>query len=1116
MDKSGPTTLVERRGLATKAACLLLSLLLLGVLCVTRLAPNASAVTPTPLPAPTNLTPNSPTSVGGNPQLTWSPVAGASYYRVTYPNPNGIGTTTLTSYTNVFSPPSELPLGTVNWSVLANNGVDGASASASFIKNQSSAPTLTCPGPTVNYPSQAPTFTWNAMPGMKSYTLLVSSGSNFPTGPNTKSYTTQSTSYTLTTGQSDGQTYYAQVSGQSANGLNTAPSATCNYSVVWSTAGTNLNDAQPTLLSPADSTTVRDIQLKWAPLTGAARYEVQVSANGDWTNNLLYDIVTDSTSWAPAKTLNNGSYYWRVRGIDNTGNDSRWSDYPSTSAGDAWEFNVAPLAQPGRVFPTDNSTIANSNFRLSWKPVAGAGAYELQVSTNSSFSSTGILQTCFTTHTDWSPYTYENPPGKFNGPAGNDGCRLNQKDQRGLTDASTLYWHVRAIDNYTQNEVADPFNTALFTVTNVPPNNGAFFSVWSTTGKFFTNTAAPGLSSPAINASVNTPTMSWTQVPGTEYYNVIVTSSPWVWDNGASSCVQQSGSSTRTYKTSALSFTPSLVAWPRAQNRTPAAVQCPIDVSWTVQAVDHDLRGSPVPGAHKFTWNGYSSPTTTGSTITVDSPSPADNATVNTTPSFKWEPVTGADHYQVWWFDDPTGSHYQTLPDYNNGIGSKLEDPITEAFTPVQPLPVTVTTDLPNGHGAWQVVAFASDNTPIAYSTRRNLTVTSPTDVTLTSFTTRNQAGTAATCGTTCSMASTPLISWAGNPDASYYRVFIAQDPNFTNVVRVYDTAETNIRSVEALPDVQAGQSYYVFVQPAWDDWWTGTNSVGTIHGAYNSSVIAAKSWSFHKQSTPVTGLKTLDPSAATLGGSTSACDDAPSQNLVSDVPTFCWNASTASPYASGDVGAMQYHIQISTTSDFSNIIDQAWVDQASYTPYVAYYNAYRPNSFITPPSTEAIRDLTYPDGPIYWRVQAVDATNNGLTYSTTKAAIKLSTAVVPQSPANNATVATTPSLKWSAKPFAAKYNVEVYKNGDTAASPSNKVFSQNTDLTSGHADRQQPPRQRHGAPPGHLRLAGARRRRTGQLGELERLAPLHGRSDGGYATHVALTRQRPLLHERG
>ena len=300
-------------------------------------------------------------------------------------------------------------------------------------------------------------------------------------------------------------------------------------------------------------------------------------------------------------------------------------------------------------------------------------------------------------------------------------------------------------------------------------------------------------------------------------------------------------------------------------------------------------------------------------------------------------------------------------------------------------------------------------------------------------------------------LPSTPLIRWGANPNANYYRVYIAQDPDFTNVVRVLETEQTNIRTVDALLDLQAGQAYYVFVQPALDDWYTGTNSTGTIYGDNGATVRAAQRWSFQKQSTAVTGLKTIDPTSPVGGTSTNVCDDTTSKATVSDMPTFCWNPAQTTPYTSGDVGAMRYHIQVSTTSDFSNIIDQALVDQASYTPYVSGVSGsaspgtggYSPSS-----TASSIRDFTYPDGPLFWRVQAVDATNNSLTYSATASVTKSSTAVTLTGPNNNATVGGTPSLTWAPKTFAAQYYIEVYKNGDTSFSVANLFFKQFTDLT--------------------------------------------------------------------
>lgn len=1028
--KNGRVASGGNRGRGTRVLSGLAATLMLVVLGLAGPATVAGAAGGVP-DAPTGLAPNAVTA-GPNPTLTWDAVPGAASYKVTYPNSSGSNQTS-TVYAPSYSPTSDFPTGSVTWSVTAYNSANQPStaSTATFINSAFATPNLSCPSNPVHYPAQAPTFTWSSIPGIKTYTLLVSTSSTFVPA-STKTYKTQATSYTLNAGQADNQVYYAQLSGTSTGGKNTLPSTSCSYKVVWNKSGSNLNDATPVLLSPSNGASVRDVVLQWRPMAGAARYEVEVSPNGDWANNLLYDIVTDSTTWSPAKTLNNASYFWRVRGTDNAGNNSQWSD----SSGSAWQFNVVPLAAPQLISPYANPTsptVKNANFKLSWTPVPGAGAYEIQVSDNVGFAGVGTSQSCFTTHTDWSPYTYETPPGTEPGPASQ--CPLNQLNQSTLTGATTLYWHVRAIDNYTQGETADPWSTSAFTQTNKPPSNVAFISVWSTTGRFFFNSDAPSQVSPPNGASVPQPTMSWTAVDGAEYYEVRYTANPWGWDSGTSTCTAPTGTgSSYVRKTMAHSYTPNLASYPRISTHP----QCPVNVTWSVDAVDHSIRTSPLPYASAFKWTGFATqPGTPSSTVTIASPSPSDGASVRGVPTFAWNPVKGADHYQLLWFDNPLGSVFQTMSDYN--LDGTTWDAINETFTPVQQLPVE--------SGAWQVVALDSSNTVIATSARQGLTVLPPLPVTITGYSTNNANGSTTTYGNGSTIGSTPLITWAQNADVSYYRVFIAIDPDFTNVLRVFKTEQNSIRPIESLPDNQAGQSYYVFVQPVIDDWLGGTNSTGTIRGEYNSTVIAAQRWSFQKQSPSVTGLKVVahaSETATASPGSTNACDDGTNVTTFSDAPTFCWNANSSTPYHSADIGPMSYHIQVATDALFTNLIDEAWVDQASYTPYQANYNNYSPGSTAT-----SVHDRTYPDGPIYWRVQTIDASKRALTYSATGSYTKNSDAPTITGPSDGATVSSTPSLTWTARSYFAQYNVQVFKNGDSAFSDANKIFDQNTDLSS-------------------------------------------------------------------
>ncbi|MBS1848793.1 MAG: hypothetical protein JST73_10995, partial [Actinobacteria bacterium] len=985
----------RRPGVWKRALIVMLSISLIGALGVPGTAGAA-----TPLPAPTNLVPNGGT-FGPTPTLSWSPVPGADHYQVTFPNHQGSVQTTYIWGTS-YVPVDDFPPGPVSWSVAAvdrSNNV-GAVANATFTNASVNAPTLTCPGSTVNFPAQAPTLTWTPIRGVRNYTLLVSSTPTFVPA-STITLTTQATSYTLTKGIPTSTVYYAQVSGATGSGINTGTSATCQFTVVWSQGTTGVNDAIPNYLSPANGASVRNVQLEWSPLKGAARYEVQISPNGDWTNNLHYDIVTDASVWSPAKTLDNGSYYWRVRGIDNEGNFSRWSDYPSTT-GSAWQFTVTPLATPAPTAPAANAIVPLPNLLMSWNPSPGAGAYQIELSSTSSFSTS---VTCFTTQTDWSPYVVPqmNPPApQVSGPVVNQpGCvgGANNGALWPVLTSGTIYWHVRALDDLVPN---DGPNSALFTSTNQPPRK-AYVSTWSAPQLFFTNQTAATLVSPAPSATVAVPTMSWTAVPGAVFYQVSVTSWYWGWNSNTNQCTAPGpgGGSQRSYNTAALSLTPSLVAVPRPSTNP----QCPVNVSWTVTPYSFTANAGqlnnyipgPTPTARTFTWSGYQAGA--GSTPNPIGPSPANNATVLATqiPTFSWTPVTGADHYQVWWYANPALSTYVPLQDLN--VGNGMNDPVTESFTPVQPLPV--------GQGAWQIVALDSNNNVISSGPKETLNVASPPNVPANSiqFTSKTMAGTTSTCNSGCQIPATPLITWGAVPGVTNYRVYIAQDPNFTNVVRIYDTATTSLRSVEALPDNQAGQSYYVSVQPVLADWYTGPSSTGAIYGNFGASVDPTGLGAFKKASSAVASPRTVGP--AQTGG---ACN-ASAVSSISDMPTFCWNAAT--PYASGDVGAMSYHIQVATTPDFSNIIDQAWVDQPTYTPYVWPANVYGDGGYFPGSWPNGIRDLTYPDGMLYWRVQAIDSTGNPLTYSAVASVTKSSTGITMTGPANGATVPQTTSLSW-------------------------------------------------------------------------------------------------------
>jgi hypothetical protein len=122
-------------------------------------------------------------------------------------------------------------------------------------------------------------------------------------------------------------------------------SPTWSYDISWP-------GSSPDLETPADGSTVEDGLFSWDPVAGASTYQLQVSPNADWANNVDVDIVVKGTSYAKPVTLDNASYFWRVRARDaaSTPNLGAWSQ--------EWQFTRSWIDTPTPLTPAD--TVANS------------------------------------------------------------------------------------------------------------------------------------------------------------------------------------------------------------------------------------------------------------------------------------------------------------------------------------------------------------------------------------------------------------------------------------------------------------------------------------------------------------------------------------------------------------------------------------------------------------------------------------------------------------------------------------------------------------------------------------------------------------------------------------
>ena len=163
---------------------------------------------------------------------------------------------------------------------------------------------------------------------------------------------------------------------------------------------------KPAVTAPTSGASYNTLpHFSWNPVAGADHYEFQIAADAAFTSSVLGfgqdDFITKNTTATVAKTLPNGTYYWRVRAQSLTGSSqSAWSDTQSFTM--AWASTpVAHLADERRVADLSAAAAAELVGRRRrtevpadgrHRPRAGLGAERLPIDTSAtSFSPSARL-----------------------------------------------------------------------------------------------------------------------------------------------------------------------------------------------------------------------------------------------------------------------------------------------------------------------------------------------------------------------------------------------------------------------------------------------------------------------------------------------------------------------------------------------------------------------------------------------------------------------------------------------------------------------------------------------------------------------------------------------------
>ncbi len=799
----------------------------------------------------------------------------------------------------------------------------------------------------------------------------------------------------------------------------------------------------PELTSPDDGAELENPDnpplLTWTPVPGAVSYTVEIDTEDQFIGATTYS--TKSNAFVVSDNQAPGiEYFWRVQAVLANG--------VSTDRSGTRSYSVLPIGSPAIIGPEHDEDV--TDVVLDWDPVPGAKHYELQVDDDVNFGSpdpgvpTKIFGTRYSPATTFTNGQYywrvrardldDNPTEwvrvssdshYFFDRVWRDQPQLVYPyDSSGAGDvqhvSNDLYFEWEPVPHASNYEVwlstdanfTEPSNAtsqcAVAGTTYTPGEHsddcmpkaegGVYYwkvramdrpyastgveGIFSATQRFvYTDQDFITITAPAEGDTVAVPTLDWSPVPSTETYEVELF---------------QGANSRKKATTHSTSYTPMGVQLDPTKGT---------QLRWEVRALDKDKRTSQV-ASRSFTWAPGQVDT---STPLVLSSGPA----TYDAPNLSWGAVAGAEYYRIDIADALTGSPYL--------------DTVAPILSQQLYFPAATDTELKfldTGNYRWWVSAFDKDDNQIgqtpsgAYGTFEVLPLGPVTGqrIALT--------GSALDRGDVCAetlidgpghlcdgVPATPVLDWEPVPYAAEYRVRISRDPDFTNSeldATPPHTVNTRWAPREgypffALEESQANKAYYWFIQPCKSELQCGPDPKSTINPARHA----------FKKTSPAVSL--LAPVDGAVIGDTEV--------------TFTWEdyylTNQGTTYAAtGEKGyqsAQQYQIQVSTQPTFATLVDSMMVDQPTYTA----------------------ADILYPEGPLYWRVQAIDANNNALAWSTTRVLEKQSpqpvlVAPIELAPGTVPGVSGAVPFRWEAQPFAASYDIQVAANNDTNFSSAN------------------------------------------------------------------------------
>ena len=521
----------------------------------------ASSTAQAALRAPAQQTPAPSASVEALPTFTWKAVKGAATYEFQLSDDarfrslvlgRGSGKGAQETKNTAATLDKSVPDGNYFWRVRAVDRKDRVgrwSRARSLTKSWKSAPALeSADDLPVSWPSTPLLLRWSTVKYATKYLVTIATDPSLAQVVTGKPVEVPGNAFALQGTLPVGRYYWA-VTPVDAGDLRGARSRVGTFTWSWPTS-------TPTSVADLNaSDRVFDPLFSWSLVPGAARYEVEINPDDDFSagSRVCCKDPIIGTSLSPVRILPNNNdvggvsgYHWRVRAYDIEGNPGQWNRGPTFEKS---YDNVAPTVPSLHLRDYNGPIAAGADTVtpgpvIAWDPVPGAIAYHLQWTEFDGFNCDwttpkGAIETASVFWTPLSPSHETGVPGGVgitssldpNGSGARSGQPFGSEtisSSSAFATGKTYCVRVRALsdDSFRENDGASAQVISQWAQLGGGQNNPAFTYQAPAAGAEPTppipQLPAPTYLEPITNTVTRTPLLRWNPVAGARRYFVLI------------------------------------------------------------------------------------------------------------------------------------------------------------------------------------------------------------------------------------------------------------------------------------------------------------------------------------------------------------------------------------------------------------------------------------------------------------------------------------------------------------------------------------------------------------------------------------------------------------------